>query len=282
MPPKGSKGELLFINKTVRSSSLSNSRADSSGAKKINQHVQRNRDLERERKTRRERKKAALLRGLTSPPESASPGTQSTVVNHEGAQSLPTPPESPDVDGAVAGPSHPQYNPDDYDVEEIVTPNSLDLMIPAGGTVEPFDVVKVPLDNEKYQILQYFVLQFFPAVTRSDTGGFISGEVSASQLPALNLVQDSLSHPMHTYALLTGASARMRHVTHAELSQADLTERFADTAIRMLREYMTEGREVDEKLLQSMYYLWATESYRRNWDGVRTHQEMVSWCSSQR
>ena len=274
MPPK-SRGDLLFINKTSRSSSLSNSRNESSGAKRINQHVQRTRDLERERKARRERRKAALLRAPPSPPESASPGT-STITSEE-SQSLPTPPESPDEHEVVAGPSRPRYNSEDYNVEEIVTPTSLDLVIPAGGSVEPFDVVKVPLDNEKYNILQYFVLQFFPAVTRSDTGGFISGGISASQLPALQMVQDSLSHPMHTYALLTGASARMKHVSGAELSQTDLTERFADTAIRMLREYMAEGKEVDQKLLQSMYYLWAMESYRRNWDGVRTHEEMVKY-----
>ena len=271
MPPKG--GSLLFINKSAGSSSLSNSRSERGSARNINQHVQRTRDLDRERKARRERKKAALLReALPTPPSEASPGT---APGTSGTQSLPTPPESPDDLVLVATSSQGRHSPEDYDVEEIVRPSGLDMMIPARGSVEPFDVVKVPLDNANYHILQYFVLQFFPAVTRSDTHGFISGDASASQLPALRMVHDALSHPMHTYALLTGASARMKHVTKAEFANTDVTERFAEQAIRMLREYMEAGNEIDDKLLQSMYYLWATESYRRNWDGVRAHQEMV-------
>lgn len=57
---------LLFVNKTSRSSSLSNNRSDQTSRKKINRHVQHTRDLERERDARIQRLKPTRLNLLSS------------------------------------------------------------------------------------------------------------------------------------------------------------------------------------------------------------------------
>jgi hypothetical protein len=58
---KKPKTNLLFVHKTPRSLSLSNSRADSSSRRQINKHVQQTRDLGREQQERLERLEAPRI-----------------------------------------------------------------------------------------------------------------------------------------------------------------------------------------------------------------------------
>ena len=155
--------------------------------------------------------------------------------------------------------------------------SELAQVIPERGTVEPFGVWRTSLDNERYRILQYFVLEMFPAVSRADTAPFFPGPASHSQQAVTQMIRDCLTHEMHTYALLTASSARMKFLTRASFSQADLPEQYADKTMILLRKHLSENRPVDERLILTIFFLWAIESYRRDWAAVRTHQEMIKY-----
>ena len=77
--------DLLFVNKTSSSRSLSNSKADTEHLKEIQQHVQKSRNYRKEKAERREVKRARLL-SLGWTPISA-------------AVFLPTPPAAPATRG---------------------------------------------------------------------------------------------------------------------------------------------------------------------------------------
>ena len=272
---QSSTGSLLFINKTSRSASLSNSRSDRTSRKKINQHVQQTRDLDSERHARIQRLKpsgSAQHHGqlLTDEPPIVFP-----------AVILPTFPSSPRVATRFTGTS-PSVISEDEEVEEILNESELAKVIPERGTVEPFDVCRVSLNNERYRILQYFVLEMFPTISRSDTPAFFTGPVSPGQEVVAQMIRDCLTDEMHTYALLTASSARMKFLTRAPFSRLDLPERYADTAMQLLRTYLSQNRPVDERLILTIFFLWAGESYRKDWKAVRTHQDMIKYLYTTR
>lgn len=270
-----SSGTLLFINKTSRSASLSNSRSDRTSRKKINQHVQQTRDLDSERHARIQRLKPSGF--------AHSSGHLLTTVRPVvyPAVSLPTPPSSPSAVTSSIGTTSPVLS-EDEDVEEVSAESDLAKVIPERGTVEPFGVCTVSLDNERYRILQYFVLEMFPTISRSDTPAFFTGPVSPDQEVVRQMVRDCLTDEMHTYALLTASSARMKFVTRAPFSQLDLPERYADTTMQLLRTYLSQDRPIDERLILTILFLWASESYRKDWKAVKTHQEMIKYLYTTR
>jgi hypothetical protein len=263
---------LLFVNKNPRSTSLSNNRSDQTSRQKINKHVQQTRDVDRERLDRIHRlNPIRFSRGSDS--GATSVGTTPKLVP---STTLPTPPYTPLVPANVLGSGSSAIN--DAEVVKESSPGSdLTQVIPEGGTVEPFGVCKVPLDNERYRILQYFVLEMFPAISRSDTPAFFTEPVSPGQQAAAQMIRDCLTDEMHTYALLTASSARMKFLTRTPLSQADLPEQYADTTMHLLRKHLARNETVDERLILTIFFLWAIESYRRNWNAVRTHQEMIKY-----
>ncbi|KIX06076.1 uncharacterized protein Z518_04050 [Rhinocladiella mackenziei CBS 650.93] len=124
------------------------------------------------------------------------------------------------------------------------------------------------MNAEKYQILEYFVLRFFPAVTRMDMIVFMGHPRLSSANPAIQVIRNSLADELHLLALLTTTSARMKYVDKFHFARADLPERLADVSLRLLRRYLAQGRPVTQELIQSILYLWAIESYRRNWDAL--------------
>ena len=152
---------------------------------------------------------------------------------------------------------------------------SLQVLRPRRLSVEPFGQFRVSMDAEKHRILQYFVFKFFPAVTRLDIASFIGFNQKNPTSPAIQIIRNSLSDELHFLALLTAASARMKYVEQYHFARADLPERLADATLRLLRRYLAQSRPVTQELLQSILYLWAVESYRRNWDAVLMHGKMI-------
>jgi hypothetical protein len=133
--------------------------------------------------------------------------------------------------------------------------------------------------EEKCRILDYFVVKFSPLVTRLDMTAFMGGtqSPSASDNPAVQVVRNSLSDELHMLALLTAASARMKYVERIHFGRPDLPEQLADAALRLLRRYVAQGRPVTPELIHSMLCLWAIESYRRNWNAVSMHRNMIMY-----
>ena len=265
---QSSTGPLLFINKTSRSASLSNSRSDRTNRKKINKHVQQTRDLDSERYARIQRLQPTGFTSDHVPLEALSAPVVSQTIT------LPSPPFSPLEATSFVGGASSVISEDD-ETEEVLRESELAKVIPARGTVEPFDVFRVSLDNERCRILQYFVLEMFPTISRSDTPAFSTGPVSPGREVVNQMIRACLTDEMHTYALLTASSGRMKFLTKAPFSRPDLPERYADTTMQLLGRHLSENRPVDERLILTIFFLWAIESYRRDWKAVRTHQEMI-------
>ncbi|KAI9877194.1 MAG: hypothetical protein M1823_007143, partial [Watsoniomyces obsoletus] len=117
----------------------------------------------------------------------------------------------------------------------------------------------------------------FPAISRSDTPAFFTGPVFPGQQAAAQMIRDCLTDEMQSYALLTASSARMKFLTRTPLSQADLPEQYADTTMHLLRKHLARNETVDERLILTIFFLWAIESYRRDWEAVRIHREMIKY-----
>lgn len=281
-PPKcifnemsANKVGLLFVNKTPTSKSLSNSKADSQDLREINQHVQKSRDLGKERQNRKRVKRSSIPLGWTSlsslplpTPDSGACITdkpRSVVVELEVEDALETPKECDDRI-TTQSPKTRSHDPPSQ---------LLQILRPTQSSVEPFGQFRVSMDAEKQRILQYFVLKFFPAVTRLDIVSFIGFNQKTPTSPAIQIIRNSLSDELHFLALLTATSARMKYVEQYHFARADLPERLADATLRLLRRYLAQSRPVTQELLQSILYLWAIESYRRNWDAVLMHGNMI-------
>ncbi|RVX69911.1 hypothetical protein B0A52_05746 [Exophiala mesophila] len=265
---------LLFVNKTADSKSLSNSKADTDNVREINQHVQRSRDLIKERLKKRRLSRSRLPLGwITSNAAShpLSPALRSAWVTDDAVtdQDVADNEERSDISAADHSPAVQFF------LEN--SPSTLSLLSPKVVAMEPFGQFKVSMNAEKHRILQYFVVKFFPTVTRLDIVAFIGDPKARLANPAIQVIRNSLSDELHILSLLTAASARMKYVEQYHFARHDLPERLADAAIRLLRRYLAEGRPVTQQLIQSILYLWALESYRRNWDGVAMHGNMTMY-----
>jgi hypothetical protein len=94
-------------------------------------------------------------------------------------------------------------------MEEDWPSSNLTQVIPEGGSVEPFGMCKVSLDNERYRVLQHFVLKMYPVSSRADTRTSSKSHVSRAHHGVAQLTRDCLTEEMHTYVLLTVSSSRM-------------------------------------------------------------------------
>ncbi|KAH0843885.1 hypothetical protein FOPE_08735 [Fonsecaea pedrosoi] len=274
MPPH--KAGLLFVNKTPESKSLSNSKGDVESSRQIHKHVQKSRDYEQEKETRRKLKRARLF-SLGWTPVSVAP--RQTPAS----EPLPVLSEAPPSKGAHSVALRPHvHRQREADADCCTTPDrpknhvpEVSLVIPSWGSLDPFGQFRVPMNLEKHRILEYFVLRFFPAVTRSDVVAFMGHTRASSSSPAVQAVRRATTNELHVLALLAAASARMKFVDRYHFSRADLPERLADATLRLLRSYLSQARPITHELVQSILYLWTVESYRRNWDAVWTHGKMI-------
>ncbi|KIW95895.1 uncharacterized protein Z519_02960 [Cladophialophora bantiana CBS 173.52] len=276
------KAGLLFVNKTPLSKSLSNSKGDLECSREIHKHVQKSRDYEKEKENRRKVKRARLFSlGWTpvsvAPRQTPAPAPLSVhpeeTPSSKGTHSVVLRPhviQSRETDSDCCIPARPQ---DDVP--------KLSLVLPTWGSLDPFGQFRVPMNVEKHRILEYFVLRFFPAVTRSDMVAFMGHPRATTPSPAVQLIRRASTDELHILALLAAASARMKFVDRYHFSRADLPERLADATLRLLRKYLAQGRSITHELVQSILYLWAVESYRRNWEAVWTHGKMIMYLCNQ-
>jgi hypothetical protein len=147
--------------------------------------------------------------------------------------------------------------------------------VPQGGSVEPFGLCPVPLDNEKWRVLQYFVHETLPVLCRSDILGFYVGTTAPTPQSMLQAVRNALSEELTTYALLTVSSGRMKFVSRASFSQPNLHEFMTDALLKSLQRRLNQAQPVDEILLLAIYLLCAAETYRKDWSAVQIHQKML-------
>ncbi|KAJ9641745.1 hypothetical protein H2204_002807 [Knufia peltigerae] len=262
--------------------SLTNSRDDVDGRREIQQHAQKSRDYNKERERRRKLKRSRVPIGWTyispapsrchslshlamRPAVSVSEVRESDTIKQTILKSTTTSPEEDD------------RNDDKQPQHEC---GSLSMQIPNWGSVEPFAQFKLSMNAEKYRMLEYFVFRHFPAVTRSDMSVLSRRSTLPPSNRALQFVRNALNEELHTLALLAVASARMKYVDRTYFAQADLPEQLADAALRLTRAYLAQGRPITQQLITSILFLWAVESYRRNWDGVRIHGNMIMYLTN--
>lgn len=275
------KAGLLFVNKTPSSRSLSNSKGDSESLKEIHQHVQKSRDYEKEKENKRKLKRARLL------PVGWTPITVAPKQAPPAATALPTtgpnkPPSKNPVPLAIRIDATRRAEADSRCCASPGCSHALStlaLAIPTGGSVEPFGQFRVSMDAEKHRIMEYFVLKFFPAVTRSDVHSFMGHPAAASQTAAVQIIRRALSDELHILALMAAASARMKYVERHHFDRTDLAERLGDATLQLLRRYLAQRKPITHELVQSILYLWAFESYRRNWEAVWTHGKMIMYLA---
>lgn len=262
---------LLFVNKTSRSKSLTNSRDDTEGLRQIQQHAQKSRDYEKEKEQKRRLRRSKLPVGW-APISSAS--TKPPASDHPGIHSA-TPKVEKDAlteeDGHVANIATTDEPEDGR--------SDLAIMTPEGASVEPFGQFKISMNTEKYRILEYFALRYFPAVTRLDVAHFMGRSESASSNSVTHWVRDALVDEVHVLALISAASARLKYVDRSPFSRPDLPEQLADRALRLMRRYLEQGRPVNQQLIRSIQALWTFESYKRNWEGVNAHRSMLLYLT---
>lgn len=277
--PAHNNGGLLFVNKTSFSRSFSNNKGDAEDLKEIYQHAQKSRDYEEERETRKRLRRSRLLSSGRTPIAVAPRQVPS-------AATLPTPPETPISNGvrplAIAFNGMGSEQLDHGHCKSTLRENgvpSLSLVTPSGSSREPFGQFNISMNAEKYRILEYFVRRFLPAATRSNAGAFMGQSQASPTSPAVQLVRSALSDELHVLALLSAASGRMKFVEGLQFSRADLPERLADATLRLLRSYLAQGKPISHELLQTIFYLWSVESYRRNWENVHTHGKMILYLA---
>ncbi|KAI1611496.1 hypothetical protein EDD36DRAFT_497367 [Exophiala viscosa] len=258
---------LLFVNKTSRSKSLTNSRDDIEGLREIQQHAQKSRDYEKEKMRRGRLRTSKLPIGWAS---ISSASTRTLTVGH---------PRVPADTPAIKKDDEVEENRNLVDLcpkedAKHDTPN-VSTITPSGATVEPFSQFQISMNTEKYRILEYFAQRYFPAVTRLDVPQFMGRPESRSPNPATLWVRNALTDEVHFLALLAAASSRLKYVERSHFAHLELPEQLADAALRHTRHYLEQGRPVGQELIQTILCLWAVESYRRNWDGVDGHRKML-------
>ena len=133
---------------------------------------------------------------------------------------------------------------------------------PRDSAIEPFGLLTISMNAEKYSILQYFMTIYLPA------------QLHLYQLPETernSIVQGCLTDDIHFYSLLAAASARMKLISNNPLTRPDLPEYFALRATGMLRQYLLNRQPVTQQIVYDMFLLGTAEVYRYNWSGVRVH-----------
>ncbi|KAJ9607263.1 hypothetical protein H2200_008336 [Cladophialophora chaetospira] len=278
--PAHNRGGLLFVNKTPSSRSLSNSKTDTEDLKEIHKHVQKSRDYGKEKEDRK-RLKRARLSHIRWTPVPVAPRQAPTAA----ARPIPLP------ETAVSNGSRPPAiefdvnQREEFDHELCKHGRRKDdapklLLAPSGrGSLEPFGQLTISTSTEKRRILEYYVVRFFPAVTRVDVGSFMSHSQASSTKPAVEIVRRAQCNDLHVLALLSASCARMKFVEQVHFSQPDLPDRLADATLRLLRRYLAQDKPITHELVQSILHLWAVESYRRNWEAVGTHAKMIMYLT---
>lgn len=318
------KPDFLFVNKTADSRYLSKFDREHERTLKqqVYEHVQRSRDLDEERRNRtRPRKKRKPVTRLNqnppTPQHSAQPGnvaqatatssispdipvrTTSSAISPASSTVSPTKPVTP---SRRRVPKHHggKGTLDDGIRARQRTPPSLTRCIPKDATTDPFNATQVRLTEKNVPIFHYFEIAMFPAVTRQDSPNI----VKSLSVDAKQVLDECKREPLHVYALLAGACARMKCVTYNDFQEPkmpDLRDLFLAWAnqrneqldkklpriesvralsyvykhrsyelLRIVHDTINNGdpRMVDAGLIQTLYFIWTMESYRRNWDAV--------------
>jgi hypothetical protein len=252
--------ELLFINKTAQSESLS--RSQRKERHQIYRHVQ---PKNRGQKRKRHRKG----RESSPPPETVTPdveelsecgfeasGSSAIIVKKEPAVDYIGSGVAVELERALSSGPHLQLS----------KKRSLTNLITNNAT-EPFDVFSVPLTSENLVLLQYFEYVSNPK-TWYPKSRMASNQLAPPQV-LLSILQSCLENEMSTRTLLASMATQMlflEGITPVKNNAALMQE-----AMVSVRKYIKNAPGPDERLILGIVLLAYAEVHRANSKAARVH-----------
>ncbi|KAF2148605.1 hypothetical protein K461DRAFT_316370 [Myriangium duriaei CBS 260.36] len=137
---------------------------------------------------------------------------------------------------------------------------------PSGNSVDPFTVLPLTMDSNKYSIMQHFVSPHASTAT-----AVYQLETTARE----TLLRSSLTSEVQFYAFLGSVAARLKHVTKEFLVQSALPERYALRAVQLMRVHLENDPATTEQTLLILFFLMTTSLYNNDWDTVKSHRNVV-------
>jgi len=249
---------IIFVNKNANSESFSNTKEDPACFHQINRHAQVYRKLSfRERRGAGVRASDPPIGWLRRPPRDLI-NNDRLVTSGGGSSEKTVTLYQPQTQSC-------RHN-DDQAIACFKCSKTRELLLldfPRDLAIEPFGLLTISMNAEKYNILQYFMRSYLPA------------QLNFYQIPETqtkSIVQGCLTAEIHFYSLLAAATARMKHISKDPMTRPDLPEYFAFRATGMLRQYLLNRHPVTQEIVYDMFLLATAESYRYNWSGVRVHR----------
>jgi hypothetical protein len=261
--------QFLFINKDLKSKSLSNNRSESSLAySKINKHVQRLSARQRLkhkhdgdriplRSARHSASTVVLLQGSSVSPESAS-SDEYVLVKSES--------DIGDTEDDFTLVSPQKRHPFLHDPRP--TAGADPDVPPLFFTIDSLPTLAVKLSATDHQVLQYFRKVWLPSVDyippECQIAGFTpvwpgDGELSARILESAMQSNDGMS----VHALIAAGSRRMQSLHGQGFDQAGLPEHHTLSAVQALRKRAEAPGSLNERIILDISYLILADLYSK-------------------
>jgi hypothetical protein len=243
--------DLLWVNKTIHSSALSNNKDDAVSMRSVNKHVQRKR-------------------------------TRSWLTEH---QSQVLGGDGPPVIRWKAGSVTRQKKPS----KDIVTPedgkpvkSALVLLseIPpsCGSPVDPFNSSSVAITGEVFGFLRHFTETFLAGAIQTQVQNVLSpGKPRSSQsLAATKIVQDCMADPKHMYSVLALTSHQIKYLIGHKLPRMDRPEYYMAKALEGLRMTFDPDKvdAISQQVILDFAWMATAEAYRDNFTGALAYQHI--------
>lgn len=266
---------LLFVNKTATSESLSHS--SSKAGTRIYSHVQRNR---RWKDSDHGIVHARRLIEIQSQPRHASP------KSHEECNTATEPDEEPGK-GSECQP---------FDQVKLVQATEEHSSILTGraqlGTqtsgylgfkalssistipqsaediIDPFNTTCIVVDRTAHTLLQYYLRTVHPSVWHilcADS----NGSASIFKDKAMSVLQGALSNTYDMYCLLASMNVHMRYLDGCESGRDN--DFFIVKAVKASHDYMRRAERISEKMIFNVFQLGFAEWYRNNQHAALVH-----------
>lgn len=143
------------------------------------------------------------------------------------------------------------------------------------GSLDPFSTGGLQIDSKVASLLQYFETTWAQTAFQSATASKQLQRYNRSE--TMQLIRGSLADPLVAHAFLAAVAMRMATV-HNTYSSA---EHYAATALCQLRNSIRQEDDNRERIMLSILFLAAYETYCFNLEGTKTHLRALKRMSAQ-
>lgn len=244
------------MNKTIRSTALSNNKGDPARTRSVNKHVQRWRT-----------KASSTKRPMVEPKGPRIIGWQ--------LDDLPKREKSPCAD--IVRPTKQMGGSVEERQDRAITALTTILAeIPPrwGSPVDPFLATSVPLTSEVFGFLRYFTESFLSAAIQTQVQNALSPKkVPASEHPtSRRIIQDCVADEKHMYCMLALTSHQIKY-TIGQLPRMDRPEFYMAKAIELMRRALDDEDvgAMGQQAVLDITWMGTSEAYHGNYEGALTH-----------